>query len=49
MVGSQGVGGWWQLRACAGITSGFGAMKHLPGSGSNGGGEEAIALASHHF
>lgn len=49
VVGSQGVCGWWQLRACAGITSGFGAMKHLPGSGSNGGGEEAIALASHRF
>lgn len=34
-------GGWSQLRAGAGITSGFGAMKHLPGSGSNGGGDEA--------
>lgn len=42
-------GGWSQLRAGAGITSGFGAMKHLPGSGSNGGGDEAIALANHHF
>lgn len=32
----------------AGITSGFGAVKHLPGSVSNGGGEVAIALATHH-